>query len=79
VNPFESEISFELVSPEDGAVTITLRDAYGRMMKTIKESVNAGVNSMQVNDLGKLPQGMYILQIQWRDKVITKRLIRGDQ
>jgi hypothetical protein len=79
VNPFEGDISFELVSPENAEVTISLRDAYGRAVKTVKESVNAGVNSMQVNNLGKLPSGMYILQIQWKDKVVTKRLIKGEK
>jgi hypothetical protein len=79
VNPFSEEISFELVSPENTDVTISLLDAYGRAMKTVKRTVNTGVNVMQVNSLGKLSSGLYILQIQWKDKVITKRLIKGEK
>jgi hypothetical protein len=79
VNPFDGDVSFELVSPEDAAITITLRDAYGRVMKTVKEPVNAGVNSMQLNNLAKLPAGVYILQIQWKDKLISKRLVKGEK
>jgi hypothetical protein len=79
VNPFDSEISFELVSPEEGSATLTLRDAYGREIKTVKASVNAGVNIMQMNDLGKLPAGFYVLQVQFKDKLITKRMIKGEK
>jgi hypothetical protein len=79
VNPFDSEISFELVSPENAAITISLRDAYGRAVRTEKQSVNAGVNVMQVNNLGKLAAGMYILQIQWKDKLITRRLVKREE
>lgn len=79
VNPFNREISFELVSPEQGIVNISLSDAYGRSVKTDKSQVNAGVNVMQINNLGKLAPGMYILRIQWKDKVVTKRLIKGDK
>lgn len=79
VNPFEGDISFELVSPENTTVNISLRDAYGRLMKTLKEPVITGVNSMQLNSVGKLPAGLYILQIQWKDKLVTKRLIKGEK
>jgi hypothetical protein len=79
VNPFDSEISFELVSPEEGTATLSLRDAYGREIKTVKESVNAGVNIMQMNDLGKLPAGFYVLQVQFKDRLITKRMIKGEK
>lgn len=76
VNPFDQEISFELVSPEQGMVNLTLTDAYGRAIKTEKSAVNAGVNVMQVNNLGELAPGMYILRIQWKDKVVAKKLVK---
>jgi hypothetical protein len=79
VNPFDTEISFELVSPENGTAVISLRDTYGRIVRSVKEPVNAGVNSMQVKNLANLTPGIYVVQIQLRDKIVTRRLIKGEK
>jgi hypothetical protein len=78
-NPFTDRISFELISPDDAPVTVSLLDTYGRLVKQQKGSVNTGSNNVQMTGLGKLPAGIYVLQIQMKDKTILNRLLKTDQ
>jgi uncharacterized repeat protein (TIGR01451 family) len=76
VNPFSNRINIELVSPDDGPVVVSLLDMYGRMLKQTKETLQKGLNSLQVSSLEKLPAGSYMLQIKAKDKVINKSLLK---
>ena len=78
INPFSNKISFELLSPHDGPAIITLHDAYGRIVKTAKEQVRAGINSIQIHELGHLQSGLYVLQLHLKGKTIAERMIKTD-
>jgi hypothetical protein len=77
INPFKDKISFDLVSPDDAPVTLSLIDLYGRMVKQERIDVQKGLNSVQILQLGSLQSGIYILKIQKKDQIITERLMKS--
>lgn len=79
INPFKDKISFDLVSPDDGPVTLSLVDMYGRMVRQEKITVQQGLNSVQIMQLSQLQSGIYILKIQKKDQIITERLMKSAQ
>jgi hypothetical protein len=76
VNPFNHEISFDVVTPENGPIMITLVDMYGRVIKQSKETVERGLNNIRINGLGGLVTGTYTIQVQVSDKVITRQVLK---
>lgn len=79
VNPFTDHISFELTSPDNAPVTISIFDSYGRMVKQSRETVYMGTNTMQVQGMAKLPAGIYMLQVQKQDQKIISRILKTDR
>lgn len=64
--------------PDDNLpVTANLYDSQGRRVKVIEEQTvyNAGQQSLLMN-LDDTPEGLYVLQIQIGDKVISKKVIK---
>lgn len=76
VNPFNDKISFDLISPIESATTVSVIDSYGRMVKRIRISAVQGLNTVQVNGLEKIASGMYILQVQQQDVIISKQVLK---
>lgn len=76
VNPFTSQIGFNVVSPEKGIAYITLFDAYGRLVKQSRENMTVGLNPVQLSGLDALSQGAYTLRVQLKDKTINKQVIK---
>jgi hypothetical protein len=79
INPFTDHISFELTSPDNAPVTISIFDSYGRMVKQSRETVYMGTNTMQLSGMGKLPAGIYMLQVQKHDQKIISRILKTDR
>lgn len=77
VNPFRERINFELITPADGPAIILLMDTYGRPVKQMNIQVQKGFNVVDLTKLDKLPAGVYIMQVQQQEQVITKRLIKS--
>lgn len=76
VNPFTSQIGFNIVSPEKGIAWITLTDAYGRLVKQSRENITVGLNNVKLSGLDALSQGAYTLHVQLKDKIINKQVIK---
>jgi hypothetical protein len=77
LNPFYHSISFNLTAPEDQRVTLSLYDSYGRLLSRESRSAYKGINHFDLNHPGTLQTGMYVLQVQYKDQLITKQLIKG--
>jgi trimeric autotransporter adhesin len=75
-NPFTDWLAFNMTAPDDGQSAFTLIDMYGRMVKQQKQSVTKGMNSIRLYNLGSLAGGTYTLQVQYNDKIISKRVIK---
>lgn len=76
VNPFTSQIGFNIVSPEKGIAGITLTDTYGRLVKQSRENITVGLNNVKLSGLDALSQGTYTLHVQLKDKIINKQVIK---
>jgi hypothetical protein len=77
VNPFTDVISFNMTVPQDGPATYTLVDLYGRIIQQERQNAVTGWNSVQLYPTCYLPSGTYILQIQYGDQRITKKLVKA--
>jgi hypothetical protein len=75
-NPFYNSISFNMTAPEDHAVTLSVYDAYGRLLTRESRVVSKGLNHFDLNRLGTLQSGMYVLQVLYKDEMLTKQLIK---
>ncbi|MBS1915116.1 MAG: T9SS type A sorting domain-containing protein [Bacteroidetes bacterium] len=75
-NPFSDWLAFNMTSPDDGQSTFTLIDMYGRIVKQEKQSVTKGINSIRMYNLGSVAGGTYTLQVQYNDKIVSKRVIK---
>lgn len=76
VNPFLDKISIELTSPEGKPVTISLLDAYGRLIRRTNTAVNKGYNTITLYDLSNVQPGTYIVQVQHHDAVINRQVLK---
>lgn len=79
VNPFQDKINIEMTAPDNAAITITLLDTYGRVIKKTAATVYKGVNTLTLTNLEKVLPGAYIMQIQKNDQIITTRLLKSAQ
>lgn len=72
-NPFESQFEFKLESKGPQSVTIRLIDEQGRLVKTVEQSLQRGVNRIILNNLSDLKKGIYIFEVSGAtDKVVDK-------
>jgi hypothetical protein len=76
LNPFDSYISFDVVSPSDRQASISLFDSFGRMVKQQQLFMYNGFNKITIPDLNTLGNGNYILQIETGGQTFNKKLIK---
>ncbi len=76
VNPFIHTISFNLTVPEDRNIQLVLFDTYGRRLASSYQATYKGINHIEMNEPAGLQSGMYILQVLYRDQMITRQIIK---
>jgi len=76
VNPFINNLSFDVITPADGEVKITIHDNFGRTVKTYSEKVFKGISAIKIPNLGSLGSGTYAVRIQWQNETVVKRIIK---
>src|SRR5579871_942068 len=76
INPFNSQLSFEMIVPNNDIATLTLIDMYGRIIKQQKQNVYQGENNIYIYDLGTLSVAAYTLKIQYADKIVVKQVMK---
>jgi hypothetical protein len=76
VNPFVQTISFNMTVPEDHSVQLALYDAYGRRLMISSQGTFRGINHIEFSVPAGLKSGMYVLQVFYRDQMITRQLIK---
>lgn len=79
VNPFSSQISFDIISPERGKANIQLIDLYGRTVKQSQVNMVNGLNEIFLRNLEPLSSGVYALRIQIGERIITKQVLKTNQ
>jgi hypothetical protein len=76
INPFASVLSFDVEVSHAAKLDVVLSDSHGRPVKTRNYAVHAGVNNLVLQDAEGLASGVYILQVQHRGRVMTKKVIK---
>jgi hypothetical protein len=76
VNPFNHLISFNITVPDDNSIQICLFDSYGRKLMSSRQMTFKGMNRVELNEPNTLQTGMYVLQVFYRDQMITKEIIK---
>ena len=76
MNPFRSNISFELETPEDGMANISIIDSYGRSVKQFKQPVTKGSNNIRLLELSSLTNSVYTLRVQMNNEVLNRALVK---
>jgi len=76
VNPFASELEFNVVTKTNTSIDVQLIDAYGKIIKRYSYMVYAGVNNLSLRETGKLASGMYIFRIIHNEKIIYRNVLK---
>ena len=75
-NPIVDNFSVMYKSLQDEIVTIQIKDITGRVLHTLKESVNRGQNVIYLQNLPTWPAGVYFLSLQNKEEVKQVKFIK---
>jgi hypothetical protein len=73
-NPAKSYINLEFYSPTNTQASIHIINVVGQIIESKQLIFNKGINNNNI-DVTKLPNGMYIFNIQTNEKTITKKIV----
>lgn len=73
-NPCDGDLSLALDLEYTGEATFTLYDFTGRRLKTLTLSLDGGISSHKI-DLGGMPAGIFLVQVQAGAKTWQQRLV----
>ncbi|MEP6700023.1 MAG: T9SS type A sorting domain-containing protein, partial [Bacteroidota bacterium] len=76
VNPFMDEVLFDIMTPTDSKIEVTLIDMIGKTIREKSYPIYNGVNGLSLGNTGNLPPGMYILQIKNKDIIINRKVLK---
>ncbi len=75
-NPFNSFVTIQLNATQENTATIDLFDISGKMIRHQVAQVNAGLNTIQVNDLSNLSKGIYVIHIVNGNSKYVNKIIK---
>lgn len=76
-NPFANSLHAEVNVSEAQIVYLKLIDNSGRIVQNQKFALVAGPNSLQINNTGNLPAGLYTLQLQTAgNNIFNKKILK---
>ena len=78
VNPFKVNLKIDLFLPEDGNVVLNLYDVFGKTVSKKNLQLGRGTSQVILDDVERLPAGMYILRTQFNNKIIQNKLFKVD-
>jgi len=76
INPFKSEVKFDLISGVDGLVQVQIIDQYQHRLKTVNYNLVKGKNKITITNTDNLPPGFYILKVISGANVINRKIIK---
>jgi len=76
-NPFMEKLNANFVSDNNGTAEIRLLNTWGSVVRTMQCTIAPGYNNLQMQDLGSLAPGLYIIDIAVNGNVIgSQKLIK---
>jgi hypothetical protein len=79
INPFVSELYFNISSVKDGLVKAELNDQFGKPVKRKSFDIKAGSNQLAFENTDILPSGIYILRTEMDGVIIYKKVIKQNR
>lgn len=76
VNPFASELVFNVDLSADSKIDVNLLDLFGKRIKSKSYIAYTGTNSLILDNTDNLAPGTYILQITSKQKTITAKVVK---
>jgi trimeric autotransporter adhesin len=76
VNPFTSQLNFDINSTIKGEAAIQLLDQTGRMILKQQSLVYKGVNAIAIPNTQKLSGGIYILRVENNGVIYTRKVVK---
>ena len=76
INPFKSDVRFDLISGVEGLVQVQILDQYQHRLKTINYNLVKGKNKIIITNTDNLPAGFYILKVISGSNVINRKIIK---
>jgi trimeric autotransporter adhesin len=76
-NPFNKDLYFDVTIDKDAKIEVLLLNATGNVVKQKSYTGYAGINSFSLQNTESLAPGIYILQVQQKDKMITRKVIKN--
>jgi len=76
INPFKSQIKFDLISGVDGLVQIQIIDQYQHKLKSASYNLVTGKNNITIENTDNLPAGFYILRVVSGTNIINRKIIK---
>lgn len=78
-NPAHETAEIQVTATKEDAATIRVYDRNGRVMINLKQAVEPGLNSIRLNNLGKLPDGVYIVRTIVNGRTSSNQLVISKQ
>ena len=75
-NPFENELTVQVVTSKQMELTIRLTDVTGKEVRMIRQMATEGMQSIQVMGLDELSSGIYVLTVRLGDSQQVRQLVR---
>jgi hypothetical protein len=76
VNPFSDELSYDVTVDNDSKIEVALLNLSGHVVAQQTQTVHSGVNNFNMQNLKSLPASIYILQIQYKDKTVIRKVMK---
>ena len=75
-NPFSDRINVDFLTKQGGEAEITLLSESGSIVASTKMEVHDGYNNGEINNLGNLPKGTYILTLFFDEYKVSKKVVK---
>jgi trimeric autotransporter adhesin len=79
INPFSSELRFDVSATRNGNAIAELIDPAGRTVRQLKLAVVPGINRLSIGNTGNLAAGIYVLRLQAEGVVIQKTVMKENR
>lgn len=75
-NPFHQTISLRITSPTDGKLVTDLVDLTGKTLRHQEDRAVSGINSITINNLSALANGMYFIRVTSGAQQYSVKLVK---
>jgi Secretion system C-terminal sorting domain len=75
-SPFSDKVNISISSENSGKAFIRLSDLTGRQYATQAATVNKGITTVALNNLGTLSKGMYLVEVNYNGSRYTQKIMK---